>query len=154
MSCFQQTRWMNNVDHVVHARCHGRSSQNILVPTGIWYSGRINPVAGKDDIRVKQAYGDSRSYCPPRRQESGGPDSTDPCSADSESSRVTDHKKLQRCDRLQKRGNYAYECGSPNAVPRTAGTTNLQAAKKRLMRGSDAVEKIHNVTMVKNSRGQ
>ena len=65
----------------------------------------------------------------------------DLCNARSESSRVNNYKKLQKCNRCQKTGHYAYECSAPNAVPRTAGNSNLQVAKRGPRCGSDVVAK-------------
>ena len=88
---------------------------------------------------MKQAHAILNSYRPSRRQENGGPEPMDLCHAVSESSRVYNYNKLQKCNRCQKTGHYAYECSDPNAVPRTAGNNNLQAAKRSPMRGSDVV---------------
>ena len=75
--------------------------------------------------------------------------------ADSESSRVTNYGKLQTCKRYQKPGHYAYECSAPNALPRTAGNSLCQPAKKVPRRGSDAVAKTqHRNGQSKNGQGQ
>ena len=77
------------------------------------------------------------------------------CYAEGENYRVTNYKKLQRCNRFQKTGHYAYEYSSLNAVPRTAGNCNLQDAKNGTRRGSDAVAKTqHSNGQSKNGWGQ
>ena len=79
----------------------------------------------------------------------------DLCYAERESFLFTNYKKLQRCNRCQKTGHYAYECSAPNAVPRTAGNSNSQAAKKGPRRGSDVVAKTqYRDGRPNNGRGQ
>ena len=63
------------------------------------------------------------------------------CYAKGESSHVTKYKKLQRCNRCQKTGHYAYKCSALNAVPRNAENSNRRAAKRGPRRKSDAVAK-------------
>ena len=87
-------------------------------------------VTEQEDFSMKQAYANSNSYLPSRRQENGGPEPIDHCNARSKSSRVNNYKKLQKYNRCQKTGYYAYECSAPSAVPRTAVNSNRQAAKK------------------------
>ena len=65
-------------------------------------------VVEQEDFSVKQAHVSSDSYLPPRRQESGGPELMDLSYAKSGSSGVTNDKKLQRSNRCQKPGRYAY----------------------------------------------
>ena len=74
-------------------------------------------VVKQEYFSVKQDHVSLSSYRHPRRQESGGPEPIDLCYTESESSSVTNHKKLQKCNRFQKTGHYAYECSAPNAVP-------------------------------------
>ena len=78
----------------------------------------------------------------------------DLCNTRSESTRVNNYKKLQKCNRCQKTGNYAYECSAPNAVPRTAGNINRQAAKRGPRRGSVVVAKTQRKGQPKNGQGQ
>ena len=79
----------------------------------------------------------------------------DPCNARSESSRVNNYKKLQKCNRCQKTGHYAYEFSAPSTVPHTAGKNNRQAAKRGPRRGSDVVAKTQQrAGHAKNGRGQ
>ena len=112
-------------------------------------------VAEQEDFSVKQAHVSSNSYRPPRRQESEGSEPMALCYAESETSRVTNYKKLQTCNKCQKTGHEAYACSAPNAVPRTAGNCNRQAAKKGPTRGSDAVAKTqHSNGRTKNGQGQ
>ena len=98
-------------------------------------------VAEQEDFSVKQAHANLNSYRPSRRQENEGPEPMDLCHAGSESSRVNNFKKLQKCNRCQKTGHYAYECSAPSAVPRTAESNNRQAAKRGPRRGSVVVVK-------------
>ena len=84
----KSSEWAN-VDDVVHARSHGRSSQNLLVPTVIWYPGRSNPGCGQEDYSVKQSHVNLNSYRPPTRPENEGQEPMDLCYAEIESSRVT-----------------------------------------------------------------
>ena len=98
-------------------------------------------VTEQEDFSMKQAYANSNSYLPSRRQENGGPEPIDHCNARSKSSRVNNYKKLQKCNRCQKTGHYAYECSVPSAVPRTIGNSNCQAAKRGPRRDSDVVAK-------------
>ena len=79
----------------------------------------------------------------------------DLCSARGEISRVINYKKLQKCNRCQKTGHYAYECSAPSAVPRTAGNNNRQAAKRGPRRGPDVVAKTQQRNgQPKNGQGQ
>ena len=79
----------------------------------------------------------------------------DLCNTRSESSRVNNYKKLQKCNRCQKTGHYAYECSAPSAAPRTTGSSNRQAAKGGPRRGSDVVVKTQQRNgQPKNGQGQ
>ena len=100
-------------------------------------------VAEQENIIAKQAQVNSNAYLlPPRRQKNGGPETMDLCNARRKSSRVNNYKKLQKCNRHQKTWHYAYECSAPSAVPRTAGNSNLRAAKRGPRRGSTLLRKM------------
>ena len=101
----QQIRWMNKR----WLRCSCKVSQTVLsrptFPTGIWYPWRGNQGCGKDFFSVEQAYVTLSSYRSTIRQESGSPEPMNFCYAESKGSLVNNHKKLQRCNRCQKRGH-------------------------------------------------
>ena len=79
----------------------------------------------------------------------------DLCNTRSESSRVNNYKKLQKGNRGQKTGHYAYECSAPSAVPCTAGNSNRQAVKRGPRGGSDVVAKTQQRNgQPKNGQGQ
>ena len=113
-------------------------------------------VAEQENIIAKQAQVNSNAYLlPPRRQKNGGPETMDLCNARRKSSRVNNYKKLQKCNRYQKTGHYAYECSAPSAVPRTAGNSNRLAAKRGPRRGFDVVAKTQQRNgQPKNGQGQ
>ena len=73
-------------------------------------------VAEQDHFSVKQAHANSNSYRPSRRQENGGPEPMDLCNTRSESSRVNNYKKSQKCNRCQNTGHYAYEYSAPSGT--------------------------------------
>ena len=79
----------------------------------------------------------------------------DLCNTRSVSSRVNNYKKLQKCNIWQKTGHYEYECSAPSAVPRTAGNSNRQAARRGPRRVSDVVAKTQQRNgQPKNGRAQ
>ena len=82
--------------------------------------GETFRVVEQEDFSVKQAHVSSNSYRPPRRQENRGPEPMDICYAESEILCITNHKKLQKRNRFQKTGHYAYDCSALNALLRTA----------------------------------
>ena len=65
-------------------------------------------VAEQEDFSVKQAHANLNSYRPSRRQENEGPEPMDLCHAGRETSRVNNYKKLQKCNKCQTTGHYAY----------------------------------------------
>ena len=111
--------------------------------------------AVQEDFNVRQAHTGVAPYRPSRRIEVGGPEPMDLCHTESESSRVTDYKKSQKCYNCQKTGHYAYECSAPGVVPRTTGNSNRQAARRGPRRGSDVVAKPQQRNgQPKNGQGQ
>uniref|UniRef100_A0AAV1U389 CCHC-type domain-containing protein n=1 Tax=Peronospora matthiolae TaxID=2874970 RepID=A0AAV1U389_9STRA len=54
----------------------------------------------------------------------------------SEKARSTGYKKLQRCNRCQKTGHYAYECSAPRPVSRDTGRSDRPPMRKGQGRGS------------------
>ena len=63
-------------------------------------------VAEQEDFGVKRAHVSSSLYRNPRGQENEGPEPME-LVYESEICRVTNYKKLQRCNRCQKTGQYA-----------------------------------------------
>ena len=52
--------------------------------------------AKQEDFSMRQAHASSSSYCPPRRQENGGPEPIDLCYVESERPRSSNNKRLQK----------------------------------------------------------
>uniref|UniRef100_A0AAV1U001 CCHC-type domain-containing protein n=1 Tax=Peronospora matthiolae TaxID=2874970 RepID=A0AAV1U001_9STRA len=69
-------------------------------------------IAEQEDFSLRQARASSTSYRQPRRYDNGGPEPMELCYVESEKARSTGYKKLQRCNRCQKTGHYAYECSA------------------------------------------
>ena len=90
---------------------------------------------------MRQAHASSNPYRPPRRQETGGPEPMDLCYVESERPRSSNNKRLQKCNRCQKLGHYAYECGFPRQVPNSTERNGRPFAKKGNGRGSSDVAK-------------
>uniref|UniRef100_A0AAV1TT14 CCHC-type domain-containing protein n=1 Tax=Peronospora matthiolae TaxID=2874970 RepID=A0AAV1TT14_9STRA len=82
-------------------------------------------IAEQEDFSLRQARASSTSYRQPRRYDSGGPEPMELCYVESEKARSTDYKKLQRCNRCQKTGHYAYECSAPRLLCRTLGVVTV-----------------------------
>uniref|UniRef100_A0AAV1UR59 CCHC-type domain-containing protein n=1 Tax=Peronospora matthiolae TaxID=2874970 RepID=A0AAV1UR59_9STRA len=76
------------------------------------------------------------SYHQPRRYDNGGPEPMELCYVESEKARSTGYKKLQRCNRCQKTGHYAYECSAPRPVSRDTGRSDRPPMRKGQGRGS------------------
>uniref|UniRef100_A0AAV1UIL9 CCHC-type domain-containing protein n=1 Tax=Peronospora matthiolae TaxID=2874970 RepID=A0AAV1UIL9_9STRA len=93
-------------------------------------------IAEQEDFILRQARASSTSYLPPRRYDSGGPEPMELCYVESEKARSTDYKKLQKCNRCQKTGHYAYECSAPRPVSRDTGRNDRPPMKKGQGRGS------------------
>uniref|UniRef100_A0AAV1V000 CCHC-type domain-containing protein n=1 Tax=Peronospora matthiolae TaxID=2874970 RepID=A0AAV1V000_9STRA len=72
-------------------------------------------IAEQEDFSLRQARASSTSYRQPRRYDNGGPEPMELCYVESEKARSTGYKKLQRCNRCQKTGHYAYECSAPSS---------------------------------------
>ena len=77
--------------------------------------------AEQEDFSMRHDHASSSSYRPARRQESGGPEPMDLCYVESERPRSSNNKRLQKCNRCQKLGHYAYECSAPHPVPNNTG---------------------------------
>ncbi|CAI5711096.1 unnamed protein product [Peronospora effusa] len=86
--------------------------------------------AEQEDFSLQQAHVHSGSYRPPRRQEGGGPEPMDLSYVESERPRSPGYKRLQKCNRCQKLGHYAYECSAPRPVSRNTGSDDRPSAKK------------------------
>ena len=67
-------------------------------------------VAEQEDFSFRQAQVCSSSYCPPRRQEHGGPEPMDLSYIESEKPRYSNNKRLQKCNRCQQLGHSTHEC--------------------------------------------
>uniref|UniRef100_A0AAV1T4Z1 CCHC-type domain-containing protein n=1 Tax=Peronospora matthiolae TaxID=2874970 RepID=A0AAV1T4Z1_9STRA len=93
-------------------------------------------IAEQEDFSLRQARASSTSYRQPRRYDSGGPEPMELCYVESEKARSTDYKKLQRCNRCQKTGHYAYECSAPRPVSRNTGRSDRPPMSKGQGRGS------------------
>ena len=72
--------------------------------------------AVQEDFSVRQAHTSLNPYLPSRRVEAGGPEPMDLCSVESERHRSSSSKRLQKCNRFQKLGHYAYECSASRPV--------------------------------------
>ena len=97
--------------------------------------------AEQEEFSVRQAHTSSSSYRPPRRQEIEGPEPMDLSYVESEKPRSSNNKRLQRCNRCQKLGHYAYGCSAPRVVPNGTEQNGRPFAKKGNGRGSNAVAK-------------
>uniref|UniRef100_A0AAV1UTS8 CCHC-type domain-containing protein n=1 Tax=Peronospora matthiolae TaxID=2874970 RepID=A0AAV1UTS8_9STRA len=93
-------------------------------------------IAEQEDFSLRQARASSTSYRQPRRYDSGGPEPMELCYVESEKARSTGYKKLQRCNRCQKTGHYAYECSAPRPVSRNTGRSDRPPMRKGQGRGS------------------
>ena len=112
-------------------------------------------VAEQEDFSMRQAHASSVSYRPPRRQEVGGPEPMDLSYVESERPRSSYNKRLQKCNRCQKLGHYAYECSAPRPVSSDTERNGRPNAKKGNGRGSNAVAKSQQRGgPSKNGRGQ
>ena len=112
-------------------------------------------IAEQEDFSLNQAYVHSGSYRPPRRQEAGGPEPMDLCYVESEKPRSSNYKRLQKCNRCQKTGHYAYECSAARPVARSTERGDRTPTKKGGGRGSDAGSKSkQRGGPSKNGRGQ
>ena len=138
----QQICWVNKRWSHFHSRSYERSRQDITFPAGIYTLEEAIWVAEQKDFSVKKAHVSSNSYLPPKQQESGGSEPMDLCYADSERSRGTDYKTLQRFNRCYKTGSYGYKCSAPRAVPRTVGNSNCQAARRVQIVGPTLLRKM------------
>ena len=74
--------------------------------------------AVQEDFSVRQAHTSLTPYRPSRRVEAGGPEPMDRCSVESERPRSSSSKRLQKCNRCQNLGHYAYECSDLRPVSR------------------------------------
>ena len=113
-------------------------------------------IAEQEDFSLKQAFVHSGSYRPPRRQDYGGPEPMDLSYVESEKPRSsTSYKRLQKCNRCQKMGHYAYECSAPRPVPKNMVRNDRPPPRNSGGRGSDAVAKSQRRGgSSKNGRGQ
>uniref|UniRef100_A0AAV1UXZ5 CCHC-type domain-containing protein n=1 Tax=Peronospora matthiolae TaxID=2874970 RepID=A0AAV1UXZ5_9STRA len=93
-------------------------------------------IAEQEDFSLRQARANSTSYRQPRRYDSGGPEPMELCYVKSEKARSTDNKRLQKCNRCQKTGSYAYECSAPRPVSRNTGRSDRPPMRKGQGRGS------------------
>ena len=101
-------------------------------------------VAEQEDFslfHMRQAHMNSSSYRPQRRQETRGPEPMDLCCVKSMRPRSSGNKRLQKCNRFQKLGHYAYECSAAQPLSRNTGKSARPSAKRGDGRGSDAVAK-------------
>ena len=97
--------------------------------------------AEQEDFSMRQAHASSSSYRPPRRKETGGSEPMDICYVESDRPRFSNNKRLQKCNRCQKLGHYAYECSAPRPVPNSTERNDWPFAKKDNARRSNAVAK-------------
>uniref|UniRef100_A0AAV1T2I0 Retrotransposon gag domain-containing protein n=1 Tax=Peronospora matthiolae TaxID=2874970 RepID=A0AAV1T2I0_9STRA len=93
-------------------------------------------IAEQEDFSLRQARASSTSYRQPRRYDNGGPEPMELCYVESEKARSTGYKKLQKCNRRQKTGHYAYECSAPRPVSRDTGRSDRPPMRKGQERGS------------------
>ena len=95
----------------------------------------------QEDFSLRQTHTSLTPYRPSRRVEAGGPEPMDLCSVESERPRSSSSKRLQKCNRCQKLGHYAYECSASRPVSRNTERSDRPSAEKGNGRGSDAVAK-------------
>uniref|UniRef100_A0AAV1U1C7 CCHC-type domain-containing protein n=1 Tax=Peronospora matthiolae TaxID=2874970 RepID=A0AAV1U1C7_9STRA len=93
-------------------------------------------IAEQEDFSLRQARASSTSYRQSRRYDNGDPEPMELCYVESGKARSTDYKKLQRCNRCQKTGHYAYECSAPRPVSRDTGRSDRPPMRKEQGRGS------------------
>uniref|UniRef100_A0AAV1TLY9 Retrotransposon gag domain-containing protein n=1 Tax=Peronospora matthiolae TaxID=2874970 RepID=A0AAV1TLY9_9STRA len=93
-------------------------------------------IVEQEDFSLRQARASSTSYRQPRRYDSGGPKPMKLCYVESEKTRSTDYKKLQKRNICQKTGHYAYECSAPRPVSRNTGRSDRPPMRKGHGRGS------------------
>ena len=74
--------------------------------------------AVQEEFSVRQAHASLTPYRPSKRVEAGGPEPMNLCSIESERPRSSSSKRLQKCNRFQKLGHYAYECSASRPVSR------------------------------------
>ena len=105
---------------------------------------------------MRQAHAISRSYRPPRRQETGGPEPIGLCYAESKRSRSSNYKRLKKCNCFQKLGNSAYGCIAPRPILNSTDRNNQPFSKKGNGRRSKALLQNRNseVDPSGNGRGQ
>uniref|UniRef100_A0AAV1TFM3 CCHC-type domain-containing protein n=1 Tax=Peronospora matthiolae TaxID=2874970 RepID=A0AAV1TFM3_9STRA len=87
-------------------------------------------IAEQEDFSLRQARASSTSYRQPRRYDNGGPEPMELCYVESEKALSTDYKKLQKCNRCQKTGHYAYECSAPRPLSRNTGRSDSPPMRK------------------------
>ena len=95
----------------------------------------------QESFSVRHAHTRLTPYLPSIRVEAGGPEPMNLCSVESERPRSSSSKRLQKCNRCQKLGHYAYECSASRPVSCNSKQSNRPSAKKGNGRGSDAVAK-------------
>uniref|UniRef100_A0AAV1T5U7 CCHC-type domain-containing protein n=1 Tax=Peronospora matthiolae TaxID=2874970 RepID=A0AAV1T5U7_9STRA len=92
-------------------------------------------IVEQEHFILRQARASSTSYRPPRRYDSESPEPMELCYEESEKARSTDYKKLQKCNRCQKTGHYAYECSAHRPVSRNAGRNDRPPMRRGQGRG-------------------
>ena len=90
---------------------------------------------------MRQAHISLTPYCPSRRQETGGPEPMDLCYVESKRPRSSNNKRLQKCNRCQKLGHYAYECSASRPVP---NSTERNDRPERIMGVGPTLLRSHN----------
>ena len=97
--------------------------------------------AVQEEFSVRQAHASLTPYRPSKRVEAGGPESMDLCSVKIERPLSSSNKRLQKCNRCQKSGHYAYECSASLPLSRNTERSDRPSAKKHNGPESDAVAK-------------
>ena len=72
----------------------------------------------QESFSVRHAHTRLTPYLPSIRVEAGGPEPMNLCSVESERRRPSSSKQLQKCNRCQKLGHYAYECSASRVMSR------------------------------------
>ena len=111
--------------------------------------------AEQEDFSMGQAHASVSSYRPTRLQDTGGPEPMDLCYVESERPRSSNNKRLQKCNRCQNLGHYAYDSSAPRPVPNHTERNDRLFAKKGNGRRFNAVAKPQQRNgPSKNGRGQ
>ena len=95
--------------------------------------------AEQEDFSVRQSHTTLTPHRTHRRSAVGDLDPMDICNAEGGKTRPANDKRLVRCHRCHKMGNYAYEYSISCSEPRGTERSDRPPARRTGGRGSDAV---------------